>query len=127
MSSRVGYRPSQMWTFGRLHERRAHTSGRKRWLLCLNGRDEGDYKELLIGQDVAFAWHHWQIWAEFYETRFEVPRVGDADTFAYYLEAKYKLTPQLFVAARWNQELFGTVGDSSGVWAIQWGLRSWAD
>ncbi|PYK64678.1 MAG: hypothetical protein DME50_12230, partial [Verrucomicrobia bacterium] len=36
---------------------------------------------------------------------------GDADTFAYYLEAKYKFTPQLFGALRWNQQLFGDVRD----------------
>jgi predicted porin len=35
-----------------------------------------------------------------------VPRVGDADTFAYYLEAKYKFTPRFFGALRWNQQFF---------------------
>jgi predicted porin len=28
---------------------------------------------------------------------------------AYYLETKYKFTPQLFGALRWNQEFFGAV------------------
>jgi hypothetical protein len=45
-------------------------------------------------------------WAEVFETRFEVPNVGNAD-LSYYLEAKYKITPQLFVALRWNQQLYG--------------------
>ena len=84
------------------------------------GRDIGDYRELVLGQDIAFAWHHWQLWAEFYEARFEVPRIGNADSFAYYLEAKYKITPQLFAALRWNQQLFGTVRGEEGTrW--QWG------
>jgi hypothetical protein len=65
-------------------------------------------------QDVRFAWHHLQLWAEFYEGRFEVLRVGHADTFAYYLEAKYKFTPQLFGALRWNQQLFGSVNNEEG-------------
>jgi predicted porin len=65
-------------------------------------------------QDVRFAWHHLQLWAEFYEGRFEVLRVGHADTFAYYVEAKYKFTPQLFGALRWNQQLFGNVNDGYG-------------
>jgi predicted porin len=78
------------------------------------GRDIGDYREFVLGQDVSFAWRHLQLWAEFYEARFEVPRVGDADTFAYYVEAKYKFTPQLFGAIRWNQQLFGTVSDGQG-------------
>src|SRR5262249_53082732 len=76
--------------------------------------DIDDYREFLIGQDVSFAMHHLQIWAEFYEARFEVPRVGDANTFAYYLEAKYKLTPQLFAALRWNQQLFSKIDNGMG-------------
>ena len=60
------------------------------------------------------------VWAEFYEARFEVPRVGDADTFAYYFEAKYKFTPQLFGALRWNQQLFDSV-DAAGEGKLRWG------
>jgi len=78
------------------------------------GRDINDFREKLLGQDVSFAWHHLQLWAEFYETRFEVPRVGDADTFAWYVEAKYKFAPQFFAALRWNQQLFDTVQARSG-------------
>jgi predicted porin len=84
------------------------------------GRSIGDYREFVLGQDVSFALHHLQLWAEFYEARFEVPRVGDADTFAYYLEAKYKFTPQLFAALRWNQQLFGNVRDGTGG-QLHWG------
>jgi predicted porin len=40
--------------------------------------------------------------------------VGDADTFAYYVEAKYKFAPQLFCAVRWNQQLFNTISNGSG-------------
>ena len=47
-------------------------------------------------------------------SRFEVPRAGDADTLAYYLEGRYALTPSLFAALRWNQQFFGDVADSSG-------------
>jgi predicted porin len=48
-----------------------------------------------------------------------VPRVGDADTFAYYFEAKYKFTPQLFGAFRWNQQLFDSV-DATGGGRLRW-------
>ncbi len=64
-----------------------------------------------------------QLWAEFFETRFEVPRIGNADNFAYYLEAKYKITPQLFGALRWNQQLFGAVRDEDE--RVQWGNNVW--
>ena len=64
------------------------------------------------------------MWAEFFEARFEIPGFTDADTFAYYLEAKYKFTPQLFGAVRWNQQFFGDVTNSYGGTA-PWGRDLW--
>ncbi|HEY7001895.1 MAG TPA: hypothetical protein VH330_09145, partial [Candidatus Udaeobacter sp.] len=78
------------------------------------GRDIGDFREFVLGQDASFAWRHLQVWAEVYEARFEVPTVGNADTLAYYIEVKYKFTPQFFGAIRWNQELFTTIDDGDG-------------
>jgi hypothetical protein len=112
-SARVGFRPSQMWNFGLSASDGAYFRSEAQATLP-RGRDIDDYRELVLGQDASFAWHHLQLWAEFYEARFQVPRVGDADTFAYYFEAKYKFTPQLFGAFRWNQQLFGTVSDGAG-------------
>jgi predicted porin len=53
-----------------------------------------------------------------------VPNVGNADTFSYYLEAKYKLTPQLFGALRWNQQLYDTVSNGEGG-SMKWGHDLW--
>jgi hypothetical protein len=121
-SGRVGFRPSEMWNFGFSVSSGAYLRPEAAPTLPA-GRSIGDYRELVLAQDVAFAWHHLQLWAEFYETRFEVPNVGNADTFAYYLEAKYKITPQLFAALRWNQQLFGTVPDEGQ--QVQWGNDIW--
>jgi hypothetical protein len=112
-SGRAGFRPNQSWNFGLSASEGAYFRPEAESTLP-PGRDIGDYREFVLGQDVSFAWRHLQLWAEFYEARFEVPRVGDADTFAYYVEAKYKFTPQLFGAIRWNQQLFGTVSDGDG-------------
>ena len=112
-SSRVGFRPNEAWNFGfsgsegPYFRREAESS-------LPPGRDISDYREFVLGQDISFAWHHLQLWAEFYEARFDVPNVGDADTFAYYVEAKYKFTPQLFGAVRWNQQLFNTINNGFG-------------
>jgi predicted porin len=84
------------------------------------GRDIDDYREVVLGQDISFAWHHLQLWAEVYEVRFNVPQIGDADTLAYYLEVKYKFTPQFFAAMRWNQQLFDSVDNGTGGHA-RWG------
>lgn len=122
-SSRIGFRPNEMWNFG--------VSGSSGTYLrpeagstVAAGYSLDDYRQMVIAQDVAFAWRHLQVWAEFYQARFEIPTVGDVDTFAYYLEAKYKITPQLFGALRWNQQVFGTVSDNRGREAT-WGRDIW--
>jgi len=117
-NARVGFRPNQIWNFGVSAGEGSYFRPEAESTLP-RGRDIDDYREFVLGQDASFALHHLQIWAEFYEARFEVPRVGDADTFAYYLEAKYKFTPQLFGAVRWNQQIFATIDNGIGG-SIRW-------
>jgi hypothetical protein len=112
-SARAGFRPNEAWNFGFSASEGPYFREEAEPTLP-RGRDIGDYREYVLGQDVGFAWHYLQLWAEFYEARFEVPRVGNADTFAYYIEAKYKFTPQFFGAIRWNQQLFSTINDGFG-------------
>ena len=112
-SGRIGFRPNEAWNFGFSASEGSYFR-REAEPTLPPGRDIDEYREFVLGQDASFAWHHLQVWAEFYEARFEVPRVGNADTFAYYIEAKYKFTPQFFGALRWNQQLFGTVSDGYG-------------
>jgi hypothetical protein len=123
VSGRVGFRPNEMWTFGISASDGAYFRPEAMRTLPF-GRDIGDYHERLLAQDIGFAWHHWQLWAEFFETRFEIPGFSDAETFAYYLEAKYKFTPQFFGAVRWNQQFFSDVTNSSGGTA-PWGNDIW--
>jgi hypothetical protein len=112
-NARVGFRPNEAWNFG-LSGSEGPYFRREAEPTLPPGRDIDDYREFVLGQDASFAWRHLQVWVEFYEARFEVPRVGNADTFAYYVEAKYKFTPQLFGAIRWNQQLFGNVNNGYG-------------
>jgi hypothetical protein len=122
-SGRIGFRPNQAWNFGVSASDGAYLRPEAASTLPV-GRGLGDYHEFLVGQDIGFALHHLQLWAEFYEVRFQVPRVGNADTFAYYFEGKYKFTPQLFGAMRWNQQLFASVPDGAGGTA-PWGHDLW--
>ena len=112
-STRAGFRPNEAWNIGFSASEGTYFRSEAEPTLPA-GRDIDDYREFVLGQDVSFAWHHLQVWAEFYEARFEVPRVGNADTLAYYVEAKYKFAPQFFGAIRWNQQLFGTINDGYG-------------
>lgn len=112
-SGRVGFRPNEAWNFG-VSASEGPYFRREAEPTLPPGHDLNDYREFVLGQDASFAWHHLQVWAEFYEARFEVPNVGNADTFAYYIEAKYKFTPQFFGAIRWNQQLFSMIYDGYG-------------
>ncbi len=119
VNARLGFRPNEAWNFGISASDGAYFRPEAGPTLP-PGRDIGDYHQTVLGQDVSFAWRHLQVWAEFYQSRFEVPWVGNADAFTYYIEAKYKITPQLFAALRWNQQFFGNVRGQFGD-QIAWG------
>ncbi|HEY1582806.1 MAG TPA: hypothetical protein VGF73_06890 [Chthoniobacterales bacterium] len=109
---RLGWQPNEAWRFG--------ISGAEGIYLQPDARplrsetEFSDYRQYLIGEDVSYARGHLQLWAEAFEARYEIPRLGNSDVFAYYLEGKYKITPQLFGALRWNQELFSAGRDPEG-------------
>ncbi len=109
---RVGLRPNEAWRFGFSAAEGAYLQPGAQPELERGGL--GDFREFVLGQDLSYARGHWQFWAEVFEARFEVPRVGNADVLAYYLEVKYKFTPQLFGALRWNQEFFDSGRDPAG-------------
>ncbi len=118
ISGRLGFRPNEMWNFGFAASQGPYFRPEAQATLPF-GRDIGDYDQIVLAQDVSFAWHHLQLWAEFHEARFEVPNLGNAETFGYFIEAKYKITPQLFGALRWNQQFFNEVPNGYGAEA-QW-------
>ncbi|MEO6741311.1 MAG: hypothetical protein ABIP20_13755 [Chthoniobacteraceae bacterium] len=123
VNARLGVRPNNLWKLGVSASYGPYLREQTRVDLPA-GRGIGDYNQIVLGQDISFAWHHLQLWAEFYETRFEVPNAGNADTLAYYLEAKYKFTPEFFAALRWNQQLFANIPDGFGGFAA-WGRDVW--
>lgn len=121
VSARLGYRPNVMWNLG--VSASAGPYLRPFVAVPTNvGAGRGNYRQLVIAQDASFAWHHLQLWSEIYAARFEIPRVGHADTLAYYAEAKYKFTPRFFGALRWNQQLFGTIPEAAR--RTRWGQNA---
>jgi hypothetical protein len=121
-SARLTFRPNQMWTTGFSASTGSYLRESAHRSLA-PGSARGDYRQLVLAQDVAFAWHHLQVWGEVYACRFEIPKVGDADTLSYYVEAKYKFTPRFFGALRWNQQLFDRLPEH-GV-GTKWGNDVW--
>ncbi len=118
VSGRIGFRPNIKWRLGFSASSGPYLRSEAAPFLP-PGRHFDDYRQTVLAQDISFAWHNWQLWAEFYETRFDIPGVGRADTFSYYLEAKYKFTPQLFGALRWNQQFYNRIDGE------RWGREIW--
>ncbi|HEY0947029.1 MAG TPA: hypothetical protein VGD81_17235 [Opitutaceae bacterium] len=108
VAGRVGWRPNVMWNLGLSASHGAYLHSEAGYELR-PGTGLADYSETIVGHDLSFAWHHFQFWAEVYAARFEIPGLGDFETAAYYLEAKYKFTPRFFGAVRWNQQFFSEV------------------
>ena len=127
-SGRLALLPDPMWTIGLSASAGTYLQPSAGAVLPA-GQTLGGYREIVLGQDLGFAWHHVQVWAEVYEARFEIPGVGNADTEAYYVEARYKFTPQFSGAIRFNQQLFaeletpqgGSAPWSRDVWRVDLG------
>jgi len=122
-SGRIGYRPNEAWNLGLSASSGSYLSSSAASTVA-PGRTSGNYREIVYGQDLSFAWHHFQLWTEIYWARFQIPRVGNADVVSYYAEAKYKFTAQFFGAVRWNQQVFGSMHDSAGR-TTPWGNDTW--
>jgi len=121
-SGRIGYRPDELWSFGVSASEGPYLRETAEGAVPI-GRSFDAYRETLLGQDAAFAWHHFQAWAEVYEVRYAIPGVTNADTWAYYVEAKYKFSPQFFGAIRWNQQLYGDIPFAGTM--TPWGADVW--
>lgn len=115
VSGRLGFRPNASWNLGASFSHGTYLQSEAEESANFPaGKRIDDFSQTTIAQDIGYAWRHWQIWGEVFFSRFEVPNVDDADTAAYYIETKYKITPQLFAAVRWNQQLFADVRNSTG-------------
>ncbi|MFT5470833.1 MAG: hypothetical protein ACI8UO_005964 [Verrucomicrobiales bacterium] len=95
VSGRFGYQPSPAWNLGVSGSTGPYLNPDLARPLA-PGTSLGDLRQSLVGFDISYAHHHWQIWGEIMASRFDVPTVGNADTVAYFVEAKYKFTPQLY-------------------------------
>ncbi len=122
IGARIGYRPHAAWNLGVSVSEGAYLLPiAEKSAAFPNGKDRGDYLQSTFGADARYEWRRFQLWSEVFASRFEVPNVGDADTLAWYLEAKYKLTSNFFAAGRWNQQFFAKVDDGLG------GEQRWDD
>lgn len=117
-TGRLGFRPNASWNVGMSFSDGPYVLRAPAGAFPA-GTDASDFHQSVLGWDVSYAWRKWQFWGEGLLSTFEVPNVGDASTWSYFLEVRRKLTPSLFAALRWNQQGFGKVPDGLG------GTRAW--
>jgi class 3 adenylate cyclase len=79
------------------------------------GREIGDYVQELWGFEAAFARGPVELRGEVIHDTWEVPNVAEeVRDLSYYAEGKVKLSPGLFVAARYGGIRFNRIGDGAG-------------
>jgi len=121
-AARLGFRPDLRWKLGISASDSVYFAPGAEHLPP--GTSRHDFRQRLLGQDIGFAWRHLQVWAELFQVWFEVPRVGTVRTIAGYAEVKYKFTPRVFGALRWNRQGFSSIDDGAGN-RVRWGNSLW--
>ena len=124
LSARLGWRPDPSWNLGFSASAGEYLDRTDHAARIPAGLSRHDYRQIVLAHDLSYAWHHFQFWGEVYAARFVVPQVADVDTTAYYLEAKYRFTPQFSGAVRWNQQWFGDVTNRAGA-SLPAGRQTW--
>jgi hypothetical protein len=66
--------------------------------------------QTLTGADLSFSRGPWQVVAEFGRSRWDVASLGQAlGVSSWYVEARYKVEPGLFVSGRWSRMTFDSI------------------
>ncbi len=112
-SARLGYQPDLSWKFG-VSASDSAVYAPNAAVSLPRGTNRHDFVNRLVAADAAYAWGRLQVWSEIFYSRYDVPRVGEAHTVAGYVETKYKFTPQLYGAFRWNRQVFSKINLGAG-------------
>ena len=122
-AGRLGFRPSARWNFGVSYSNGPFLVPDLARALP-SGTNIGDFRQKLVALDASFEWHHLQIWSEIFHSRYNLANgIEDVHTTSYYVEAKYKFTPQFYGALRWNQQLYSNI-DFEGQ-SLPWSREIW--
>lgn len=118
LSARLGYRPDAAWAFGLSCSHGYYLNTNASDVLP-SGTDRSDFTQSLVGLDMRWAHHDWILSGEAFYTTYNTLH-EDFHTFSYYLQARYKAAPGLWLAGRFGQTVSDEVSVPSG------GESSWA-
>ncbi|MGJ3243125.1 MAG: hypothetical protein ACFE0O_09250 [Opitutales bacterium] len=112
-TARLGYSPSPAWSLG-LNAGEGPYFREEAAARLPAGTGISDFEQTTYGIDLAWAWRHWEVFAEAYRVSWEVPNVGNVHAWSGYIEGRYQVTPRAYVAARINREQHERVRTAGG-------------
>lgn len=118
VTARVGYRPDATWAFGLSASRGAWPE------VNAVGVDRDDLIQTSLGLDVRWARHDWIVSGEVVLTEFETAGSGDLQAASWFVQARYKVSPGVWLAARVGQMLANDAVGPGGA-AFAWQSDVW--
>jgi hypothetical protein len=116
--ARLGYRPDAAWAFGL-------SASRGPWLEdSFPGADRDDLQQTLFGLDARWAHRNLVISGEVIVSGFETPAAGTLRTSSWFLGARWKVSPGVWLAARFGQT-FANDADGPGRVGLPWQPDVW--
>jgi hypothetical protein len=98
-TGRLGYRPDAAWAFGL-------SASRGSWLeRDVAGVDRDDLIQQTLGLDVRWAYRDLIISGELITSQFDTPAAGDLRVTSGFVQARWKVSPGFWLAARFGQML----------------------
>ncbi|MBD3165683.1 hypothetical protein GF324_03730 [bacterium] len=80
------------------------------------------YMQTALGAYAEYSFGRWQFFSEWMQLRWEMPFIeeGDVSAWSAYGEAKWKVTPSYYLAARYDRFQYGEIDNGNGV-EREWG------
>ena len=74
-----------------------------------------DFKQFAVGFDLEYSRGYFMLYAEYVKNKWDALIEEDRlENSSWYIEAKYKLTPRLYFAFRYDQMIFNKISDGKG-------------
>jgi hypothetical protein len=121
VTGRMGVRPDAAWNIGVSGSGGSYVTAQPRATAPLNAWHT---TQTVIGADISWASGPLQVWTEAAWSQWRIPNLEPADAWTWFVEGKWKLAPEVWLAGRWNQQLYGDFGTPSGG-TTSWGNDVW--
>ncbi|MDB4547599.1 hypothetical protein N9Z80_05360, partial [Akkermansiaceae bacterium] len=122
-TARLGYRSDAAWALGLSFSRGPYLEPEGEKFLPA-GMDRGDLPQTVIGLDARWAHRDLIISGEIIASEYETLEVGDLRSLSYYLQARWKAAPGLWLAGRFGQT-FHNSADGPGGTSLEWAPDHW--